>query len=248
MSIILFCHGVPGSPADADLLRTENPNARIVPLDLFSLGPDFNADDIRSALAAEGVPNGPAHAVGFSIGTMAAIRATAICPELVSRLTLISPAAPLQLGRFLPDMAGKPVFEMALRRPLFLGVLARAQGLMARLAPSTLINLLFARCGASEKALLADPAFQTIIKKGLRNSLVRHPDAYQAYVTAYVQDWSDLIARVDCPVDLWHGTKDTWSPPAMSDALVAALGARARLTCVPDAEHYSTLAHVLLDK
>lgn len=224
-----------------------HPNARIVPLDLFKFGPFFNASDIRKALAVEGQIDGPIHVVGFSIGAMAALRIAAVCPDLVSRLTLISPAAPLQLGEFLPDMAGKPVFEMALRRPWLLGIVARAQGLMTRIAPKTLMDLLFARCGAAEQALLADPDFQRVLKTGLQNSLVRHPRTYQAVVTAYVQDWSDLIARVDCPVDLWHGTKDTWSPPAMSDALAAAFGERATLTRVQDAEHYSTLTRVVLD-
>jgi pimeloyl-ACP methyl ester carboxylesterase len=78
-------------------------------------------------MAGEPTKPGGVHLVGFSIGALAATKIAAFDPEQVSKLTLISPAAPLQLGTFLEDMAGKPIFEMAIKRPGVLALVTRVQ-------------------------------------------------------------------------------------------------------------------------
>ena len=248
MACVIFCHGMPGGPADADLLRGANSDAVIDALNLLDCDAANLDHGLKSALDAvlANAPDAQVTLVGFSIGAMAAIRLAAMRPENVSRLVLISPAAPLSLGDFLPDMAGRPVFELARKAPVLLHILTGFQGLIVRISPKILINMLFAKCGPSEKELLKDAAFRDALAQGLVGSLARKPKGYLAFVSAYVADWSDVLPDVKCPVVLWHGTKDTWSPPAMSEALVDAFSEPAALNLVEDGEHYSTLAQAVL--
>ena len=97
--MIYFCHGVPGGPEDASLLGIEG----VAAPDLFAAAPLAQFD-----AATAGAPDGSVHLVGFSIGAMVALRLAASRPDKVGKVTLISPAAPLNLGDFLPAMAGKP--------------------------------------------------------------------------------------------------------------------------------------------
>lgn len=184
------------------------------------------------------------HVVGFSIGAMAALRLASARPEKVGEVTVVSPAAPLSLGDFLPNMAGAPVFKLAMKQPTVLGMLTALQGLLARNAPGVLINQLFAKCGIQERALLQDASFVACLKAGMRNSFGPYRDGYLAYLAAYVDDWSAELAQVQAPVEIWHGDKDTWAPLAMAEALNKVLSAPCALHVVPEGEHYSTLKAV----
>lgn len=107
---------------------------------------------------------------GFSIGAMMAIKIAAARPQHVKSLTLISAAAPLQLGNFLPDMAGKPIFDMAQNRPKMLSVVTKIQSYADVIMPDALMRQLFANSGPADRNLLTDPKFRKIIKQGFHNS------------------------------------------------------------------------------
>ncbi len=241
MPVVVFCHGIPGSPSDADLLRTANPNTEIVTLDLLGIGPDGLDAAIKDI-----DPDQDIHLVGFSIGAMVAVKTAATNPLRVSRLTLVSPAAPLSLGDFLPEMAGRLVFQFAINGPRRLAALTWAQGIIARLSPRFLIKMLFLESGPVEKSLSQNPQFQNILREGFLNSFARRPKTYRAFLSAYVSDWGSLISSVKCPVDIWHGTHDTWSPPAMADAMHRTFKTEVTRHRVPQAGHYSTMKHVTL--
>lgn len=100
---------MPGSEADAELLRQTNPDAKIIALPLLDAVSENLDLDIQNAFdaALDQAGESQVHLVGFSIGTMVAIKLAAMRPENVSQLSLISAAAPLSLGNFLPKMAGK---------------------------------------------------------------------------------------------------------------------------------------------
>ncbi len=248
MRTVIFCHGMPGSELDADLLRHANPSTNIIALNLLDVDPEQMERGLQDAFdeAFEQADNKPVDLVGFSIGAMVATRLATLHPANVSQLILVSPAAPLSLGDFLPNMAGKPVFELALKHPKLLRLLTRFQGSVARVSPRKLTNMLFAKCGAIEKQLLEEPLIRSAMAKALSASLVEKPASYIAYVSAYVSEWSGILLAVKCPVVLWHGTKDTWSPPEMSKKLEAAFESEVTLNWVENAEHYSTLTKVSL--
>lgn len=230
--MIYFCHGAPGGPADASLLSIQG----VVAPNLFASAPlaQFDVDTADEL-------DGSVHLVGFSIGAMVALRLAASRPERVGKVTLISPAAPLALGDFLPDMAGASVFKMAIRAPAALRALTGLQGLGVKIAPDFVLNRLFAKAGEQERRLMAEPEVRRVLRAGLRNSFRDHPTAYVQAVCAYVGDWSGALPKVTCPVEIWHGEADTWAPIAMAEALVAALPCGAVLHRVQGGEHYSTL-------
>ena len=230
---------------DAELLATGNPECEIVSLDILDHPPEDAHLALLDALRRHNNP-APVHLVGFSLGTLAAINIAARRPDLVARMTLISPAAPLQLGNFLPEMAGKLVFTLALRAPLILRMLTKAQAFAAAVAPNVLINLLFAKAGPAERDLLGRPEFRNLVRRGLRHSLGAQQSSYLRYIAAYVDDWTDQLEAITCPVALWHGDADTWSPPQMSDALKRKIPARTQLHIVPSGEHYGTMARTKL--
>ncbi|WP_412551631.1 alpha/beta fold hydrolase [Shimia sp. MIT910701] len=243
---VFFCHGVPGCPQDAAFLAT---NGRVVVApNLLACEGSAPLEHLASTFGAAVAQNGGQafHVVGFSIGAMAALRLAAERPKQVARVTVVSPAAPLQLGEFLPDMAGAPVFKLAMKRPRVLRMLTAAQGLLARNVPGMLIKQLFAKCGVQERALLADPQFVTALTEGMRNSFVTHRAGYLAYLAAYVADWSDVLRNVQAPVEIWHGDKDTWAPLEMADAIKDLVPSSCVLHVVPNGEHYSTLKAVRL--
>lgn len=242
---IYFCHGAPGSEHDADLLPNLDKKFKLLAPNLFSAlakgdDPILGAVEQFDKMTA-GVPDGRIHIVGFSIGAMVAVEIAAARPARVGQLTLISPAAPLELGHFLQYMAGKPVFELALHKPKLLRVLTFVQGVFARCFPKFLIAQLFSKCGELEKGLLDNPVFTNSLRAGLVNSFFKFPDAYVSLLKRYVRNWSGQLEKIQCPVEIWHGEKDTWSPIGMSYALCKNISNAPKLHVIPDAEHYSTL-------
>lgn len=244
---VFFCHGVPGCPEDAQLLETTG-RAVVAPnlFDHSTQNPMTALLETFDAAVLEGGHDGY-HVVGFSIGAMAALRLAAARPEEVAKVTIVSTAAPLSLGDFLPDMAGAAVFKLAMTRPGLLRMVTGVQGVLARKAPGVLINQLFAKCGAQEQVLLQDPSFVECLKTGMCNSFGAHRDGYLAYLASYVADWRADLDRVRAPVDIWHGDRDTWAPLAMAEAVRETLSTPCRLHVVPDGEHYSTLRAVRLN-
>lgn len=230
--MIYFCHGVPGGPLDASLLGIES----VIAPNLFEAAPlvQFDADTAD-------VPNGSVHLIGFSIGAMVALRLAASRPDRIGKITLISPAAPLSLGAFLPDMAGKPVFKLAKHAPAVLRVLAWLQGLGVKISPEVVLRRLFAKADPHERRLVAEPEVRKVLRAGLRNSFSKHPRSYVQAVCAYVGDWAGALPKVTCPVEIWHGEADTWAPIAMAEALTRALPKGAQLHRVASAGHYGAL-------
>ncbi|WP_164118267.1 alpha/beta hydrolase [Sphingorhabdus sp. Alg239-R122] len=241
---IYFCHGVPGSPHDVRIMQNSHPDIPVLAPNMLQAGTGNPIMDTLENFvqATSELPDGHIHLIGFSIGAMAAIKIAAMRSESIGRLTLISPAAPLSLGNFLPYMAGKPVFMLASKWPAALKCLTFGQGIALRFMPEFLIKQLFAKCGEAEKELLDKPEYREAVIHGLSNSFHTKPSSYIRFIQSYVEDWSTDLENITCPVEIWHGSKDTWAPVTMSEKLCDMIAVRPKLNIVEDAEHYSTLA------
>ncbi len=219
----IYLHGLPGGAAELELAGVTMP--------------------VHDRNDGIDLPQGPPHLVGFSLGAALALRLAAQHPDKIARLTLISPAAPLDLGDFLPDMAGQAVFRAARQRSVF-HALTMAQAGMVRLAPGLLARQLITTCDASDRALLSSAQGAPIFRRILRQGYGVNRPAYLREVPHYVQPWADELARVTCPVTLHHGTVDTWAPPAMTTALAKALP-KAEVHMHEGLGHYATMVAVL---
>lgn len=244
---IYFCHGLPGSVSDMELLSRANPDLTMTAID-FLVTPLDNPDAVMAALldGEANIEPGSLKLVGFSLGSMAALRIAAMMPDLVGRLTLISPAAPLQMGNFLPSMDGRHVFSLAARYPKSFAALTGLQAILARYAPDVLTKLMFAGACPSDRAILTDPDLRSVLRAGLADALHINRKSYMAYIKDYVTDWGDVLTRISSPVDLWHGNADTWAPVQMSYALQERLGKSCVLHEIERGGHYSTLLQAKL--
>lgn len=243
----IYLHGLPGGATELQLF---GPLPATEPWHVLDRTVDGAGDrfgrlaDRVAGLARRLSPAGTVRLVGFSLGAAAALRVAARLDQQVARIDLVSAAAPLELGNFLPDMAGRPVFTLARDYPALFAAHARMQGGLARLAPAVLARLLFASAQGGDCILRDDPAFRTGMINLLRTGHVAG-EAYRAEISAYVAPWSRELERVTQPVRLFHGAQDNWTPPEMAQALALALPDCAPPQIVPGLSHYSALAEFL---
>lgn len=243
----VYCHGLPGSPAELQPLVSAERLRSFAALDRLAWRGTSYARGVAAALDSLGI-TAPVDVVGFSLGAMAALHIAAARPEVLRKLILVSPAAPLELGDFLPAMAGRPVFDAARRGTLALRSLSAAQWTAASLAPNFLIKTMFANTSAAEQDLLDAPAFKNMIADGMRQCLGPRQDAYRAELKAYVTPWSDILARVSCEIEIWQGDQDTWAPIGMARALQAHLPQGTHLRICEGLGHYGTLREALTQR
>lgn len=186
-------------------------------------------------------PNRDVHLIGFSLGAMTAIHLAALMQGPIKKLTLIAPAAPLELGKFLPNMVGKPVFNVAKLGSVPFKVFTAIQRLSVSVAVDKVSRTMFAGSPKADMDLLSDPIFHEALKSGLRQSLGVENKAYRNAVLTYVNPWSYLLKDIKCPVTLHHGTLDNWAPIDMSYALQKAILTDVDLITYDGLGHYSTL-------
>jgi pimeloyl-ACP methyl ester carboxylesterase len=240
----IYCHGLPGSPMELHALTpaAQLRSARL--LDRLGQQAATYADRVCKGFDDLNLSE-PMDVVGFSLGAMAAAHIAAYRPAKVRKLVLVSPAAPLELGDFLPAMAGRPVFEAARRGALSLRLLSSAQSTMASLAPELMLKTMFASSNTAERDLLTTPAFAAMVVESLKQCLGAQQTAYRAELIAYAQPWAHVLDGVTCETEIWQGDEDTWTPPAMARALTTRLLPHATLHNLQGLGHYTTLQAAL---
>lgn len=241
----VYLHGMPGSPRELALFRAIDTTGWLAP-DRSAPRVQGERLDVLTDLVREGCGQGPVRLVGFSLGACTALEIARRLPAAPLSLHLVSAAAPLESGAFLDDMAGKAVFAAALQSPQRLSLLVRLQSGLARGVPGLLARMLFASAQGNDRLLAKDPAFRRIIADILRDCLAADTANYRAELTAYVRPWAHWLGEVRHPVTLWHGTRDTWAPPAMADALERLLPNVIAHHRLQDLSHYSALGEALM--
>ncbi|MEQ1689368.1 MAG: alpha/beta hydrolase [Sphingopyxis sp.] len=237
----VYLHGQPGSSAELALFGL-NYVVDYAPgrHDVLLGYPVQLAKDVTRAL-----PHRSLHLVGFSLGAFAALRLAALLGDKVTRIDLISPAAPLDGGDFLPNMAGRAVFTLARDWPHLFWLMTWVQSGMTKIAPKTLFWQVFADAAGEDRALAADPVFKARWQDMARASLSCGAPSYRAEIAAYVSPWAYILPQILCPVTIWHGESDNWAPPAMADYLALSLPNVAGVHRFAGLSHYSALKAAL---
>ncbi len=245
---IVYFHGQPGGPAELALAGGADVAARAS----VEAGDRARQDPAlgfagRIAAQAQSLSGSPAplRLIGFSLGAFVAMevamRLAEQAPSLPVSLELISPAAPLTLGAFLPHMAGRDVFRLARDAPAGFVAVTRFQGVAAVVAPALLVGRLFAGATGAEAALTSDPAFRCGAARMFRGALAGGARIYRQDILAYVSQDAARLSRLERPVRIWQGLDDTWTPPPMADALARALPNVTGVERLAGRSHYSTL-------
>lgn len=241
----IYFHGQPGSADELELFQAK-PEFDWVPD--RSIASSGNADEQFEALAEDlkrRFPNRRFVFVAFSLGTACALRVAAHLGDRVQRIELISAAAPLELGNFLPDMAGRAVFALAIEKPGMFSLLTRAQCLISMAWPMALLKLVFQSAQGADVQLVSSRDFRTRMAHVLSKTLSNGATGYKREILAYVAPWADTLDTVKSPVRFWHGSKDNWSPPQMAHALKATLLCPTQLVVLDGMSHYSTLREAM---
>ena len=247
---VVYFHGQPGSPAELDLVfadRREH-QGRVHAPDRATDRPDLSLAAYLAHLAAsvlQRLPEGQVRLVGFSLGSYVAVE-VGLRLEALGRgrdlsLDLVSAAAPLGCGDFLPDMAGGRVFSLARSQPRLFSALTSVQAGLSKIAPGLLYAQIFSGAAGADAQLARDAAFQTTVRGMIAHSLARGARAYRREILGYVAQPAERLAGLRAPVTLWQGDADTWTPPAMAQAIVAARPGDTILRRFPGLSHYSTL-------
>lgn len=242
----LYFHGIPGSRAELTLFGQwpkSNVAIPFVPERGSTVGEqdavqyfEHMADKITVRYFGRKI-----RIIGFSLGACAALQVASRLGDQVTSIDLISAAAPLNTGNYLPNMAGRLVFELARKRPTAFRALVKMQSVMARLSPNILYDRIFATARGDDAVLKTNPDFKQAMLAIFGDCLVADTSAYRQEIGFYIQDWSAIPALVKQPVTLWHGNKDNWSPPDMAVALSRSLGGSTQINWIEGASHYSTL-------
>lgn len=247
---VIYFHGAPGAPEECLLFAGQGKadGLNVLCPDRFAAAAALRGEAYFRALAAEilaSAGTAKVHLVGFSLGAFVALQTSRYLPGQVASLDLISAAAPLEGGDFLPGMAGGAVFRLARRWPWAFRLLSGWQAVLARLAPSLLFGMLFATARAGDLALRADPQFRQDITEHLRKCFALRLGGYMRDLCSYVQPWADSLATVTAVSRIWHGTEDNWSPCGMAEYLAVALPACRQVTLMPGLSHYSCLLQAM---
>ncbi len=246
--LTIYFHGAPGAPSELAIFDAPARalGLKLVCWDRFALDAALTGPAYFAALAAAVRAVAGAHQVnliGFSIGAFIALRTSQMLGPQVGQLHLVSAAAPLQSGHFLPRMAGKAVFRAASVSPKRFKAAVLGQAALARWAPGWMQAVLFRGATGVERELTSGSAFRLLMSDVLRSSLLEHRAGYERDILTYVQDWSAIPAQVTADTSLWHGTQDTWAPADMATSLREQLPNCRRLHLLEGLSHFSCLHH-----
>lgn len=258
---VVYLHGIPGSARELEIAGLRRAGIDVSRIYAPNRSQDLPEADslveyirhLEANIDNRFPGGGPLHLIGFSLGARIALElaASRTLRSRIQAMDLISPAAPLELGHFLPHMAGRPVFELARRSSLIFRCMVWLQGLLARFAPSFLYNSLFASAAGADAALASTPLFRSILGDVLLTSLstAASRKAYRREVSAYVRPWAEsVLPFVHAKhVTIWQGEADNWTPPAMASALASSLTSTPPrvVHLLTGLSHYSTLAEAL---
>ena len=243
----IYFHGQPGSADELALFERAAPSGWFAPdrsPGISRLAYTAYFDGIADQIRAYSFDQ-PVKLVGFSIGAYVALEVAARLSDLELSIDLVSPAAPLSTGPYLETMAGKMVFVLARGHPRLFKAVSMVQGIIARIFPGKLCDLLFASAQGGDATLYSDPLFRGKMQRLVQRGLGHNNAAYRHEIAGYVGDWAPVLRNVDQPVTIWQGQRDNWSPPAMAENLAALLPCVVTVHRLGGCSHYSTLREYL---
>lgn len=244
--LVFYFHGVPGAPQEIKLFEpyADKYNLRIICLDRFSIDRSIHGEEYFQVIAKkidEIAQGAPVKFIGFSIGCSVAIRVAPLLVTKVSRLLLISLAAPLQGGDFLKKMAGAPVFKLARSRKMLFYCLSYFQRILSIALPSLLFSSLFSSANGKDKELRASAEFKQFAKLLYSKCFGAGFYGYTRDAILYSSSWTISPHVGNCPVSIWHGGSDNWSPVEMAHYLASKIASNSDVHVMPRHSHYSCL-------
>jgi pimeloyl-ACP methyl ester carboxylesterase len=244
----VYVHGLAGSATNwtdlAALLATRAAGTavdlpgfgRSRPLASRDYSPAGHADALLCFLAGRGRP---VHLVGNSFGGAVALSVAARRPELVSTLTLVSPA--------MPDRRPDPrrVSDLRLLLAMLPGIGRRARAELAAMHPRTRAEQVIRLCFGDPSVVPEHRLAETVAEIAARGELEWAREAAERTGRAMVSSWWlgeslwTTAARVQAPTLVVWGAEDRLVTPRLARRTAAVL--RARLLMLPGVGHVAQL-------
>nr|WP_202488305.1 alpha/beta hydrolase [Streptomyces sp. SID5473] len=182
--------------------------------------------------------------VGRSGGAPHALACAALMPDRVDRtaaLVTLAPRDAVGLDWF-EGMAASNVdaYTSALDDPVAFTKLFTLRSDEIRRDPIRLLNDLRSELPDSDRAVVADAGVRSMLLRNYQEALRMSAWGWIDDALAFSSPWGFDPADIDCPVLLWHGEKDVFSPVGHSRWLAERIpGATAVLE--PAAAHFDAL-------
>lgn len=245
---VLYFHGAPGSRRSifADmaavaaqrgvrLIAPERPSYGLsAPLSERSVA--AWANDVRALTNALGIDR--FKLIGFSIGSLYALACAQALPAQVERVAIVGGMAPL-------SVAGVDAGRTAAMRDLYDLARSDPRGMRVAMAPlagsaAGLLEAMAAMGSAVDRELLSARAteFEADIAEALRGGT----DGIACDVVVAAGTWTFPLEQIQASVDLWIGTEDKNTPPAMTRHLASVLP-RNQVFELPGAGHCCLYTH-----
>ena len=172
-------------------------------------------------------------------GPYALACAAALAPAAVAVISGIGRIEKIDDGR-----------EVAWQQRL-LFTLARSSGALARLPvglmalglrhdPQRFFAVLQASVSPQDRNILQRPEIRALLLKDMRTAMAQGARGLTHELRILSRPWGISLARIHCPVDVWHGTDDPWVPQRMVAALTRELPG-AQLHWLKDGGHFMAL-------
>lgn len=176
--------------------------------------------------------------IGFSLGSLYALACAQALPARVERVAIVGGPAPLSVKGV---DAGRPaemraLYDLAASDPHAL------REAMAPLAASAagLVDTMAALASAVDRELIAArrPGFEADYAETLRGGI----EGVAGDTVLAAGAWTFPLAEIQAEVDLWIGTEDCFTPPAMTRHLASVLP-RNRVFELAGAGHFCLYTH-----
>lgn len=243
---VIYFHGAPGAPEEFSLfdVYAKKHDLHVICYDRFSIDSSLQNQAYYKYLSnviIDKADGDKIDVIGFSIGCHVAIQTSRYLGKTVRELHLISCAAPLDGTDFLNDMAGKKIFSVAMNHPFFFTLVSYWQVLLVKIAPNSLLKILFASAVGKDSTLSKTDDFRMFMKPILKRSFAVNIKGYIRDIKQYVTPWSDSVLTCSVKTHVWHGTSDNWSPVSMAEYIRDNNPAFSSLELMENLSHYSCL-------
>ncbi len=245
---VLFCHGAPGSRlsifADMSQAAAER-NIRLISPDRSGYGlstftPSKSlldwANDARELLATLNIQR--CKVIGFSMGSMFAFAFAHALPKHIERISIVGSAAPMEMEGVLDGLSVTSCELFALARA---DVEAFSDAIKSMTNDgASLFAAMTATISEPDKLILAahTQAFTTDFNATVASGA-------QGVITDLVlaaNPWGFSPTKIKCHVDLWVGTEDSNTPPAMTRHMASVLPNN-RVFELQDGGHFCLYTH-----
>ncbi|MDH6112677.1 pimeloyl-ACP methyl ester carboxylesterase [Kitasatospora sp. MAP12-15] len=248
----LFVHGLGGSSDNwTDLMSALGGEVRGEALDLPGFGwsaPPLDGNvsvsgHVRAVIGyLEASGRGPVHLVGNSLGGAVAVRLTALRPDLVRSLTLISPALP----ELPPQRTALPTGLLAVPGATRLIQRIPSGGRSVEQATDGLLDLVYGNAGAIPAERREQAVTEYRRRMALPYALQMLVGSARGIVSAYTERGEQALwrqaERVEVPVLLIYGLRDKLVS-YRSAARACAAFRDARLLVLPESGHVAMMEH-----